>query len=822
MGTVTKAFLRYLLRRRSLTLLQLMGIAFGVAACLGMGLSAMSALASFTGAIEFLQGKSTHRIERDAGPMDEAILRDLMRDPSVQSFSPVIDRRLRLEKGSQIRILGVDPFLDLAIRPELARASFAGDRLAFILDEKAVLMEAGLARELNLAAGGRIKTSRGELTVLGTFPNPSGEPLLLMDIAHAQELFKVPGLIDAVDLVLAEEQVFISRWDEGFRIRSNRQSRETFGAMLGAFRLNLEALSLMALFVAVFLIYNTAMFAVVSRRRDAGVLRSLGASRKEVVAAFLAEILILGGIGGALGSLLGYLLSRFLIEILGGTITNLYFFLRPVPMAWSFWMPAAGVIVGIGASLLGSLFPLIELSRTDPVKALSGRSVSHQWGRMSKRAAAAGLLILLISAAVLLVPSRSIYAAFGAVFGILFALSLLSGFAVMLFSPLMAGFLKFLGGLPGKIAAGNIRRNLGRTAVAIAAFMVALSMSLGLSLMIGSFRESLLWWMDRQFRGDLYISTASEREVPEGLYHELKTIPGVDVDAYRKVQLSYRNRPMFAASVSAPVLQRHARFAWLGGGGDEHWEAVKRGDVIISESFARNFSVKAGDTILLDTRQGPARLRVEAVFYDYSTEHGLVMMDRNTYLRLFDDRTINSVAVFLNSGDPKRMETLDLIRHKALQYDLPVYTREQFFGNILAIFDSTFAITRSMRVMAIIIAFFGIAGALMTLFLERRSEFGILRALGFSTGQVSLLTLLEAFGMGLLSFLFSIGCGTLFAVILIRVINLRSFNWTIFFHPHLSPYLIVALTAFLASLGAALYPIWMVLRTYPQMQIRDD
>ena len=213
---------------------------------------------------------------------------------------------------------------------------------------------------------------------------------------------------------------------------------------------------------------------------------------------------------------------------------------------------------------------------------------------------------------------------------------------------------------------------------------------------------------------------------------------------------------------------------------------------------------------------------MEAVFYDYSTEHGLVMMDRGTYLRLFADRTINSVAVFLNPRDPQRRQTMDLIRQKALQQDLPVFTREQFFGNILAIFDSTFAITRSMRILAIIIAFFGIAGALMTLFLERKSEFGILRALGFSTGQVSLLTLLEAFGMGMMSFLLSVGGGTLFAIILIRVINLRSFNWTIFFHPHLSPYLLVALTALLASLGAALYPIWMVLRTYPQMQIRDD
>ncbi len=158
-------------------------------------------------------------------------------------------------------------------------------------------------------------------------------------------------------------------------------------------------------------------------------------------------------------------------------------------------------------------------------------------------------------------------------------------------------------------------------------------------------------------------------------------------------------------------------------------------------------------------------------------------MDRGTYLRLFADRTINSVAVFLDPGDPRRLHILDQIRKKARQHGLPVSNREQFYGNILAIFDSTFAITRSMRFLAIIIAFFGIAGALMTLFLERKSEYGILRALGLSTGQVAFMTLLEAIGMGIMSFLLSAGSGTLFAFILIRVINLRSFNWTIFFPP---------------------------------------
>ncbi|MBZ5636091.1 MAG: ABC transporter permease, partial [Acidobacteriia bacterium] len=147
---------------------------------------------------------------------------------------------------------------------------------------------------------------------------------------------------------------------------------------------------------------------------------------------------------------------------------------------------------------------------------------------------------------------------------------------------------------------------------------------------------------------------------------------------------------------------------------------------------------------------------------------------------------------------------------------------DQLHGSILSVFDSTFAVTRSMRVLTIIVAFFGIAGALLTLFMERQKEFGIYRALGFSTSQVASMTLMEGLGMGLVSFLLSIGVGTALAWILIRVINLRSFNWTIFYYLEWSPYGLAAATAILASLGAALYPIWKVYRTYPQMQIREE
>jgi putative ABC transport system permease protein len=827
--TVTRSFLRYLYRRRSLSLLQLLGIACGVAAVIGMALSAQSALSSFSQAVEFLRGKSSHTLERLAGPMDEAILRDLVRDPAVASLAPVVERRLKLANGDLVRLLGIDPFLDRAIRPEISRASFTGrfggergDSLAFLTDERAVLIEENLAHGLGLAKGGVLNTLRGRLKVIGTFPNPSGEPLILMDIAHAQKLLELPGKIDHVDLILTDEGGFVSRWQEGYRIQSKRQRQETFSAMVGAFRLNLEALSLMALFVSVFLIYNTAMFAVVSRRRDAGILRSLGASRGEVAMAFLAEIALFGILGGFLGSVFGYLLSRALTDIIGGTISTLYFFLRPTPMPWSWWIPVAGVIVGLGASLLGSLLPLLELTFADPVLTLRGRSGSRESRRWTGRVALAGVFILVASIVVLAFFSKQIYVAYIGVFGFLFGLSLLTGVIMVLAHPLLRRLLGGMGKLPGRIAAGNIIQNLGRTGVAVAAFMVALSLSIGLGSMIGSFRESLIWWMGSQLRGDMYISNASDMEVPENFYEEIRSIPGIGgVDTYRKVPVLYRGRTVHVAGIKADVLQRFARFGWVAGG-DEHWEAVKKGDVIVSESFARSFAAGPGSEITLEGSAGPVRLRIEGVFYDYSTEHGLIMMDRETYVGLYGDRTINSVAVFIDPAEPRRKQILDDVRARALSRGLPAFTREQFHGNILEVFDSTFAVTRSMRVIAIVIAFFGITGALMTLFIERQRDFGILRALGFSTGQVAGMTLLEAIGMGIVSFVLSSGVGTILAILLIRVINLRSFNWTIFYYPDWQPYAITAATALAASVGAALYPIWKVKRTYPQMQIREE
>ena len=246
MRTVVKAFLRYLPRRRSLSLLQVVGIACGVAAVIGMVVSSRSALSSFTEAMEFLSGKATHSMERFAGPLEETLLVRLMHDPAVRSFSPVIERRVRLESGEPLRLLGIDPFLDGTVRPQMIRAENdktdpakeRGNLLSFLLDERAVILDRSTALRLGLKQGDTIITSKGKLHLVDTFSTPTPEPLILMDIGHAQELFNLRGKVDRVDLTLSVKQIaaFRNRWGGGFRIQSLEQKEQTYRNMLRAFR----------------------------------------------------------------------------------------------------------------------------------------------------------------------------------------------------------------------------------------------------------------------------------------------------------------------------------------------------------------------------------------------------------------------------------------------------------------------------------------------------------------------------------------------------------------------------------------------------------
>ena len=537
MSIVLRSFLRSVVRRRALTLVQLAGVACGVAAVVGMVLASNTSLDSFGKAVAFLQGRSTHALTQPVGPMSESVLGEIMTDPEV------LDRLGGLNDGSSVRVLGLDPFLDNEMRPdlifsaELSEGDENGGFLDFLLKKDTVILERRLARSLGVGPGDNLVTEIGALRVQGIFTHPAAEPLILMDIAHAQEFFGVSGMIDRVDLVLEDPPDFIADWSSrGYRVDSQNDRQAVFKDMLRAFRLNLEALSLLALLVGVFLVYNTSMFSVVSRRKTVGILRSLGATRREIVTAVTAEITLLGVLGGAAGGILGFALARFLTGIVGDTISQLYFFLRPLPPQWSWFIPAAGAVLGLMASLLGGAFSIFQLTREDPVAALKGRVPAISQEKFARWTAAAGLALTLASA-VLLSGSASILTGYIGAFGVILGLSFMCGMLLIVMARPWKFFLKTAAGPVGSLAAGNVRRSLGRTAVAVAAFGIALSLLVGLGSMIGSFRQTLIWWMDGQIRADLYIQAPTGGQIPLELYGDLSSVPGEERAGGRRHRL---------------------------------------------------------------------------------------------------------------------------------------------------------------------------------------------------------------------------------------------------------------------------------------------
>jgi len=826
--TILRSFLRSLVRSRALTLIQLAGVACGVAAVVGMSLASNTALDSFSKAVEFIQGRSTHTLTQPVGPMDESVLTRLMNDPGVDAFAPVIDRRLGLSDGSSVRVLGLDIFLDKEIRPELVFPSEPstgrgkGDHLDFLLKKETVILERRLARSLDAVPGDRLVTDTGILTILGTFTHPAAEPLILMDMANAQEHFDARGLIDRVDLILKNPEAFATIWEsQGYQVTSQGERQTVFQDMLRAFRLNLEALSLLALMVGVFLVYNTSMFSVISRRKIVGTLRSLGATRREIMTAVTFEIALLGLLGGIAGGVLGFMLARLLTGIVGDTISRLYFFLRPLPPHWSWYIPTAGAVLGLLASVLGGAFPLFQVTRENPVKALQGRVPEISQERYARWTAVAGLA-LTVASTLILSFSDSILTGYVGAFGVILGLSFMCGMLLIILAPAWKAVLRIAAGPMGSLAAGNVRRSLSRTAVAVAAFGIALSLLVGLGSMIGSFRQSLVWWMEGQIRADLYIQAPTGGRIPLDLYQDLARLPGVGgVDPYRNVTLPYRGSIIRVVGIDPEVLGRYVKFAWYEGD-DSAWKDVENGGVIVSESFYRRFGLGRGNEVTLVGAAGDGSLGIAGIFYDYTTEHGLVMMSRDRFLHLFKDPSIDTLSVFLEPDGTRPPLTKEKVRDLARGAGLNVTDRVGFKERILSIFDATFTITQSMRALAVLVAFFGITGALLTLFMERRKEFGIYRALGLTGREVALMTLLEGLGMGFAGFILSAVAGTMITFILIRVINVQSFNWTIFYHFSAIPYLTAAVIALSAGAGAALYPMIRVVRTYPRLQIREE
>lgn len=837
LGTLLRFNLRYYRRHILLSLLCLLGISLGVGIVVAVELINKCALESFSASVDLLSGKATHSVVSDYGMIPEGHFAGIWRNSGVKAATPVVEAMATaVETGKEpIRFIGLDPFLDAEFRTFTPEEGDGAHFMAFLTREPVSLyLSRDLMGRYGLKAGDTLTVLTAgvekKARIIDALPGSEeislGDNLAVVDIAGAQELFGKVGYLDRIDIVVdGDAEAVRKELPQGLSLEDRGERKTTLKSMLYSFQLNLAAMSLLALFVGIFLIYNFSMFSVLSRREDMSLLLTLGADRKGLVAAFLMESLILGAAGSLVGLGFGYVVAWFSMEKVTTTISNLYFHVTMNGVQLTPGIALIGIGVGFCATLAGTALPALEVAGTPPILGMKRRTIEDRAHGLKGLLSTSGIVCMILAAIAAWASRFSVFWGFASAFAATLALAL---FTPSILSPLthyVGRFLiRVLGSLEGFLAARTIRASLSRTSVAVAALAVALSMTTGVDNMIHSFRESVRIWLQGSLQGDLYISPGTTRwahPLPEELIEKVTRDPRVEaVERYSSYPINLKGKPIRLAVLDGDVLMGRSRFHFLKGG-DRAWERLIRGGLFVSESLAYRFRVGLGDDLELETPLGKRSFKIVAVTRDYSSDRGSIQMHRPVYEAIWKDRRIQSVALFL-----KPESAPDAVRRSiASQFpglNRTIVSNAKMKTNILAVFDKTFAPTATLKGASLLVALLGVATALTAILMERSREMTVLGYLGLTSKELGRVNVYQAVIMGIISFVIAAVGGVLLAHILIYAVNYRSFGWTV--DVYISP--VVFAKTFALTLAACLvssiYPTLLMQRAERRGHLQEE
>ncbi len=829
-----RALLRHPLRHPWQLGLAILGIALGVAVVVAVDLANVSARRSFDLAMNRVTGQATHRVVGDAQGFPEALYVRLRLERGLRQSAPVVTGYLPRadQPGQLLQILGIDPFAEAPFRDFAATGSGGNvDLRALLLNPDAALLPAALGETVTLRRG----EQRFTLRRAGSLEGPALAGLIITDLSTAQALLGKAGRLSHIDLILPDgsagerQAAALRSWlPPEVRLERPAERNQATADLSAAFSLNLTAMSLLALVVGMFLIYNAISFSVVQRRALLGLLRALGVSRRELFIGILGEALLLGLAGTLLGGLLGLWLGSGLVHLVTRTINDLYYVLSVRELFLDPGSLAKGAALGVLATLAAAWLPAREAADVPPGLALSRAHLESRWQAALPRLVMAGLALLTAGGLTLMV-FHSLTGGFAGLFLLIIGCAALTpptvAGLVRLNQPLAARL-----GLLARMANRDVARHLSRTGIAVAALMAALATTVGVGVMVDSFRGGVAIWINDLLNADFYIAPPAIEDggdrvelLNPAALAAIRNTPGVAaVSTYRGVKIDLDGQPITLMAVDlAP--QSQAGYRLLDGNPATVWPAFQTGEaVLISEPLAYRRRLHTGDRLELPTPAGLKTFLIAGIFLDYGSEHGRILLKHSGYERDWHDSGIGSAAAFIAADQnpatvrERLQERLGPIQPLVIRANRDI---QQF---TLDIFDRTFVITNVLRLLAILVAVVGILSALLALQLERAREFAVLRATGMTTAEVGGLASLQTGLMGAAAGLLAIPTGLLLAAVLIFVINRRAFGWSLPFE--INPWLLLETVALAVgtALLAGLYPIWRMARARPADALRME
>ena len=851
--------LRPLARHYGRTLLTLLGVAAGVGVTIGIDLAVRSSITSFSSTARAVAGAAQLRVHRRPLALPESVLVALRPFESRAVFHPTIEvpARAHAPDGYPFTILGLDligdPRFTETSDADEASGRRARDRelrrgaapsvedplreIRELFDPGTLFVPASLAGRIgardsiDVVVGTRVHRFHVRRVLTSGPITSAAMTVAFMDVAPFQERFDRRGELDWVD-VQPKRGVDRTALEAEIRTALRERSNGAWGdvrveppeeralqteRMLASYRRNLRALSLISLVVGMLLAYNALLSSVLQRRGELALLRALGAPREVIALLLGAEGFLVGILGGAFGVLLGRGLSEGALRLVSRTIGDLYARSAPAPVELSagHWM--LGITLGLGSAVVASVGPFREGLRVRPLEFLRDEHpgkperLLHR-GRVVVAAGAALLAVYLIA------NPEGFGAGLRGYVGAAAALAagiLLASPAFVLTLMALRGALARLWAPAGRLAYATALASRRRLAVSVAALLLAYAIVWGMASLVESFRITVESWADSTLRADVWVAPRSragspaEGTMPLSWRARLAALPEVEeVDAFRVREITLGDELIWLGAGESGVLVRKG-FLPLVDGSDPRPAMARLAEggrqVLVSEPLARRRQLRAGSRLLLPTPFGNRAYDVVAVYRDYSSDRGFVIMDRATYLADYRDSLVTTYGLYLKPGVARDAGVL--AAQRAFPDELVRVTdtatiREE----VRRVMRNTFAVTDALEAVAIVVALLSVLGALAALVLERTREIGVLRAIGASRGQIVRSLLLEGALVAGVGIVLGALTGALLSGVLVHVLNRESFGWTLTLAVPWGRVLGVAGLLFVAALFATVPP----------------
>jgi putative ABC transport system permease protein len=808
--------LRHLQLKPGRVLLTVLGVTFGIALFTAIAIINHSTKGALRQSIESISGKAKLTVSAGTAGFAEEKLEIIRTTPGVRYAVPLVEARAFFVGASDssegLYILGVDLLQDTSVRSYKTTDEGPGQRiiddpLTFLNQADSLVITQALAKKrglkidskVNLATANGVKTFtiRGILEPEGA-AKAYGGSLAIMDIDGARMTFAKENKLDRVDIVPEkgfETSVVRANLEKslgtGFLIESPEMQTEQMDKMLDSYQIVLSFFSTLALLVGLFLVMNSISVSIAERRKEIGTLRALGASRTSMVALFISEVFGMG----LVGSLLGCGLGRLLAEVLSTQVTNSVAaqFQTRIEITrleftpQQFWF---SLLIGTFASVIAAALPASKAAQVHPLESMKkhSESLSPTEERRFNLLTWVGLALLLFMS----VSMMNEWVRYG-----LIADMLTKGASVLgsaFFGPFLVFGLIYAARRLSQVGSGltpvtlrlaleNLIRSRKRTSSNVMALLVGLFLVMLIATVQSSFYGTIMNWVDRIFAAEIMISSngrivnADVQPLREEIAEEILKIPGVrpvGADrglANRVVFTKYQGKKiMIKAHDHYADFYQYRAFGIIGADRMKTakllYEASSEPRLLVTPGFADQQKKSVGDTITLDTPSGAVDFKIVGIVQDFGSPAGVFYLNRAVYRKYWNDRMVTAFFINVADGFTPEQVRQNIDERLGQKWNLVTMSAFEFRHQMEMAIERTFAYTKAIEFIALLVALLGLLNTLLISVMERTRELGMLRAVGSTQRQVAGMifneAVLQGFFGGMIAILLGVFVGRMF------------------------------------------------------------